>query len=349
MIFLLNSESEIRLRGRMVVHLQKRSLKDVKRKNRQTVVNSLIENNGLSRVEIAQKTELAPSTVSALVTELIGDGILIEAGTIGTAGRSRTALTVNPEFGSIAIVEVSRRETRVSWFDMSLQHRTTDVISRRYVTGNQLLALITNHIHETRKDFPPLAGLGLLFQEDMRESDFRVMYSTGFSSASITLKEALITQYRVPVEEEYSIAYTVTHALAEEVDLDARNSAHISVGSRILASVTLNGVDVPLRNDFCEELACAMEQRDGRSNDRPGVVEYLSWLIAMLCMMFPLDTVFLSGTALPEVPAEQHLYQRISTIWNSGNLPQLKFLRSVPRESGSAAMAAQLRKRALIG
>jgi hypothetical protein len=333
----------------MVVHLQKRSLKDVKRKNRQTVVNSLIENNGLSRVEIAQKTELAPSTVSALVTELIGDGILIEAGTIGTAGRSRTALTVNPEFGSIAIVEVSRRETRVSWFDMSLQHRATDVISRRYVTGNQLLALITNHIHETRKDFPPLAGLGLLFQEDMRESDFRVMYSTGFSSASITLKEALITQYRIPIEEEYSIAYTVSHALAEEVDLDTRNSAHISVGSRILASVTLNGADVPLRNDFCEELACAMEQRDGCSADRTGVVEHLSWLIAMLCMMFPLDTVFLSGKALPEMPAEQHLYQRIRTIWNSGKLPKLKFLRSAPRESGSAAMAAQLRKRALIG
>lgn len=329
--------------------MKKRGLKDVKRKNRQTIVDAIIEHNSLSRVEIAQMTELAPSTVSSLVTELLSEGVLVEAGSIGTAGRSRTALTVNPEYGCMAVIEISRRETCVTWFDMLLQPLEADVISRRYVTGNELLSMITEHIHEMKKELPPLVGLGLLFQEDMRESDFRVMYSTGFSSASITLKEALITQYRVPVEEEYSIAYTVTHALAEEVDLDARNSAHISVGSRILASVTLNGVDVPLRNDFCEELASAMEQRDGRSNDRPGVVEYLSWLIAMLCMMFPLDTVFLSGKALPEVPAEQHLYQRISTIWNSGNLPQLKFLRSVPRESGSAAMAAQLRKRALIG
>ena len=217
------------------------------------------------------------------------------------------------------------------------------------MTGNQLLSLITHHIHETQKDFPPLVGLGLLFQEDMRESDFRVMYSTGFSSASITLREALITHYRVPIEEEYSIAYTVSHALAEEADLGTRNSAHISVGSRILASVTLNGVDVPLRNDFCEELACAMEQRDGWSADRTSIVEYLSWVIAMLCMMFPLDTVFLSGKALPEVPAEQHLYQRISTIWRNGKLPKLKFLRSASRESGSAVMAAKLRKRALVG
>jgi hypothetical protein len=79
------------------------------------------------------------------------------------------------------------------------------------------------------------------------------------------------------------------------------------------------------------------------------MVEYLTWLITMLCMMFPLDTVFLSGKAIPEASVEQHLYQRISAIWNSGKLPKLKFLRSIPRESGSAAMAAQLRKRALIG
>ena len=333
----------------MVVRLQKRSLKDVKRRNRQTIVNSLIENNCLSRVEIAQKTELAPSTVSTLVTELLDEGFLIEAGSIGTAGRSRTALTVNPEFGSIAIIEVSRRETCVTWFDMLLQPLTTDAISRRYVTGNELLSLITEHLHDMRKDMAPLVGLGLLFQEDMRESDFRVMYSTGISSASITLKDALVTQFRVPIEEEYSIAYTVTHALAEEVNLDARNSAHISVGSRVLANVTLDGRDIPLRNDFCEELSCALEQRNGETVSSGGMVEYLAWLIAMLCMMFPLDTVFLSGKALPEASAEQYLYQRISTIWNSGKLPKLKFLRSVPRESGSAVMAAQLRKRALIG
>lgn len=329
--------------------MQKKSLKDVKQKNRQTIVDAVIENNGLSRVEIAQKTELAPSTVSALVTELLGEGILMEAGSIGTAGRSRTALTVNPEFGSIAIIEISRRETCVTWFDMLLRPLTTEVISRRYVTGNQLLSLITNHIHEVRNDFPRLAGLGLLFQEDMRESDFRVMYSTGISSASITLKEALVTQYRIPIEEEYSIAYTVTQALAEEVDLDARNSAHVSVGSRVLASVTLNGMDVPLRKDFCEELSCALERRVGQTTNGAALVEYLSWLIAMLCMMFPLDTVFLSGKSLPAGSVEQDLYQRIEQILNHGKMPGLRFLHPAPREGGNAVMAAQVRKRALVG
>ena len=328
--------------------MHKKGLKDIKQKNRQTIVDTIIDNSGLSRVEIAQKTELAPSTVSALVTELLSEGILVEAGSIGTAGRSRTALTVNPEYGCLAVIEIGRRETCVTWFDMLLRPLTTEVLSRRYVTGNQLLDLITNHIRDKRDCFPRLVGLGLLFQEDMRESDFRVMYSTGISSASITLKEALITQYRIPIEEEYSVTYTVTHALAEEVDLDARNSAHVFVGSRVLANVTLDGKDVPIRNDFCEELAWTMERRNGQTAKGVGLAEYLSWLIAMLCMMFPLETVFLSGKALPDGPTEQELRQRIERILNRGEIPRLRFLRPAPRKSGSTVMASQVRKRALI-
>ena len=140
----------------------------------------------------------------------------------------------------------------------------------------------------------------------------------------------------------------MTHALAEDVDLDARNSAHVSVGSRILANVTLNGKEVPLRKDFCEELACALEGQNRQPVGRASLVEYLSWLIAMLCMMFPLETVFLSGKALPEGLTEQELRRRIDQIWNDGKLPKLKFLRSAPRGDGSIVMAAQVRKRALV-
>lgn len=328
--------------------MRKRGLKDVKRRNRQVILETVIENSGLSRVEIAKKTELAGSTVSALVSELLEEGILTEGGMVTTAGRSRTALTVNPRYGCVTVIEIGRRESRVTWFDMLLHPIRSDVLSRRYVAGNELLSLIVNHIHNVKDSVPPLAGIGLLFQEDMRENDFRVMYSTGISSASITLKEALFTQYRVPVEEEYSVVYTVTHALEHESDLDVKNSAHISVGSRVLASVTLNGTDIPLRSDFCEELACAMEHQEKHGTGGVSMVEYLSRLIAVLCMMFPLETVFLSGKALPVGEAEQTLHQSAGSILSKGRMPQLKFLHTPPGENGRDVMAAQLRRRALM-
>jgi len=328
--------------------LRKRGLKDVKRRNRQVILDAVLEHSGLSRVEIAQKTELAPSTVSALVTELLGEGVLVEAGSVTTAGRSRTELTVNPAFGTMVVIEISRRETCVTWFDMLLRSLRTEVISRRYVAGNELLTLITNHIHETQKELPSMVGIGLLFQEDMREGDFRVMYSTGFSAASITLKEALITQYRVPIEEEYSVVYTVTNALAEEKDLDVRNRAHISVGSRVLASVTVNGADVPLRSGFCEELSDALERRTGQRADGAGMEVYLTWLISMLCMMFPLETVILSGKAIPEGQTEEKMHQSISQILNPENIPMLRFLRPPAQKNERVVMAAQVRKRVLV-
>lgn len=324
--------------------MRKRGLKDVKQRNRQVILHAVLEQEGLSRVEIARKTELAPSTVSALVAELLEEGVLREAGSVATAGRSRTELTVNPAYGSMAVFDIGRLGISVTWFDMGLQTIQRETISRRWVSGNELLSLITGHIRSAGEEMPPLTGLGLLFQEDMRESDFRVMYSTGFSFESITLREALITQYRLPVEEEYSVTYTITDALAGEPDPAVRNSAHISVGSRVLARVTLEGREVPLRSNFCEELACSMNCGRQEGN---GLAEYLSGLIALLCMLFPLEMVILSGRDLPAGKGEQELNRRIGSKMPHSPMPILKILRPALHSSGAAAMAAQVRRRVL--
>ena len=327
--------------------LQKRGLKDVKQRNRRVIVHAVMEQEGLSRVEIARKTELAPSTVSTLVAELLEDGILREAGSVVTAGRSRTELTLNPEYGAIAVFEIGRQGISVTWFNMGLQTLQTDTISRRWVSGNELLNLITGQIHSMKDKLPPLMGLGLLFQEDMRESDFRVMYSTGFSFESITLREALITQYRLPVEEEYSVTYTITDALSREKDPAVRNSAHISVGTRVLAGVMLDGAEIPLRSDFCEELADALGYTPQDSTGGMDLLEYLTNLIAMLCMLFPLEMIALSGRDLPAGEAEQLLARKISSKVKRCPIPALKFLRPAQHSSGTAVMASQLRRRVL--
>jgi len=231
---------------------------------------------------------------------------------------------------------------------MALKSIRSRTLARTYVAGNDLLALINSCIDSWQQEVPKILGIGLLFQEDMRENDFRVMYSTGFSSASITLREALVTQYRIPIEEEYSVSYTVTNALAAEQEPATRNSAHISVGSRVLASVTLNGAEVPLRSDFCEELACVLERQDKNGKEGISVGEYLSNLIALLCLMFPLETVFLSGEALPPEEAVDELYQTMGEKMHHSAMPCLKLLGLVPQKQGSTVMAAQVRRKTLV-
>lgn len=111
-------------------------------------------------------------------------------------------------------------------FDMCLNRCNGKVLSESYLSGNELLVAITAAVFELFDSASlhagKVAGFGLLFQEDMKASEFNVMYSTGFSSASISLREALITQFRVPVTEEYSQVYTVSRALEQPGECGSR-------------------------------------------------------------------------------------------------------------------------------
>ena len=128
--------------------IRKRGLQDVKRRNRQVIIQTILENDGLSRVEIAQRTELSPSTVSTLVAELIGEGILTESGShTTTAGRSRTGLTINAGFGAVAVVEIGRKESSMTLFDMALHPLATRILAQEYLAGNELYeTIVRGHV-----------------------------------------------------------------------------------------------------------------------------------------------------------------------------------------------------------
>ncbi|MEK1886583.1 MAG: ROK family transcriptional regulator [Phyllobacterium sp.] len=84
---------------------------DVRRQNRRLVLTALRRYGLLSRTEIVAQTGLSPSTVSAITTSLISEGIIIEAreGDLGSnrRGRPQIALALNPDVASVATVELA--------------------------------------------------------------------------------------------------------------------------------------------------------------------------------------------------------------------------------------------------
>lgn len=324
------SESEIAISNSEIkeerVLMKKRGLKDIKRRNRQLILKTVLDNGGLSRVEIAEKTELAVSTVSTLIGELIADGFLIESGnhTI-TAGRSRTELTINPKYGRIAVIEISRKEVCMTMFDMALQSMGNRSLTKQHLDGNELYDLIAKMISSYDDSDMPLAGIGLLFQEDMQEGDFRVMYSTGIASASITLKEALMSQFRIPIIEEFSQVYTITQAMVDHVDLVARNNAHISIGTSVFATVTIEGKTMPLRSDSCEMINSLVQ--DPNRNDVNQNSVQIGNLIIVLCTMFSLHTIFISGVQEEEEKLIHELSEQISQKLTPDKKPEIRLFR----------------------
>lgn len=326
--------------------MKKRGLKDVKRRNRQVILSKVLEQGGLSRIEIAHETELAASTASTLVADLLEEGLLIEAGTVTTAGRSRTELTINPGFGTIPVIEMNRRDICVTCFNMALDPLHSAKLSKQLLSGNELMTLISDCIRSWQETMPPILGIGLLFQEDMRPSDFNVMYSTGFSSANITLREALMTQFRVPVEEQYSTVYTVTDALKPETDPAARNSAHISIGARVVATVFQEGKPLPIRSSFCEAFAGPLDNRE--TVPLTVLSQYLNKLITLLCMMFRLDTVYLSGLPQSRDGVADDLQALMEQQFPRGQFPHIRMLHPGTKDKGDAAMANLVRRNILM-
>ena len=100
-----------------------------------------------------------------------------------------------------------------------------------------------------------------------------------------------------------------------------------------------------MRSQFCEELLpglCSVEP------EQTGLLHALSGLLALLCILFPLDMVFLSGPELPSGEALQLLRQLAEGKLPSGKLPELKFLRREPVDDNAVVMARQVLRKALV-
>jgi len=93
-------------------------------RNRQNVVRLLRERGALSRAEIARAVGLSRSTVSALVAELVSQGVVLELGTSlppsgGGAGRPGAAVMLDPATGEAIGLDFGRRHVHVIIADVA--------------------------------------------------------------------------------------------------------------------------------------------------------------------------------------------------------------------------------------
>ncbi|MGY0071455.1 ROK family transcriptional regulator [Streptomyces sp. QTS137] len=98
-----------------------RTVRDLRRANRTAVLQRLYFDGPLSRFELGPATGLSSGSVSNVVADLIGDGLVEEAGSIDSdGGRPRTLLRVAPVSGHMIGVDVGETRVRVELFDLTL-------------------------------------------------------------------------------------------------------------------------------------------------------------------------------------------------------------------------------------
>jgi predicted NBD/HSP70 family sugar kinase len=96
---------------------------DLRRRNRAMVISAIRRAGQPSRTEIAATTALSHSTISAIASDLIGEGILIESrGSDAPAlkrGRPQVAVRLNPEAAAIVAVVLSMNSLSAALIDYS--------------------------------------------------------------------------------------------------------------------------------------------------------------------------------------------------------------------------------------
>jgi predicted NBD/HSP70 family sugar kinase len=155
------------------------SLASLRSRNRLLVLETVQRRGRISRVGIARATGLSRTTVSSLVADLLGEGVLTEAAdgaghrASPGGGRPATPLTLNPEGGGVLGVHLRHAGIRVLFTDLSggvlgeryreidVDHRPDDALAYVADTALDLVAAVG---HDVGRVF----GMGVAVSAPMR-------------------------------------------------------------------------------------------------------------------------------------------------------------------------------------
>jgi hypothetical protein len=214
------------------------------------------------------------------------------------------------------------------------------------MSGNSLFSEICEALehHFFRSGAVPLLGIGLLYMEDMIQSDLKVMFSTSLSSENISLREALYTRFKVPVEGEYSTNELLNAPLRTA---EIKNSAHLTIANKVLVSVMINGRPLKLKGGLSADITRLMPvlalplPEPAVEKPAPLFVK-LAYVLTFLANLFPLDLIFLSGRETKAAGFLDQLRRALAFMPGFKILPPIQLLES-SENSLTDTMAARVR------
>ncbi len=182
---------------------------DVRRQNRRLVLTALRRHGSLSRTDIVAQTGLSPSTVSAITTALITEGIIGESRDSDIAsnrrGRPQVALTLNPEIGTIAAVELALNLVHTVLFDYKGQiiseefQRVPTLAATTEVLNQSICRMLDNQIGSLPHKAGRLMHISMGVQGVTDSAGGTMLWSPITPDSNIAFGDALSKRYGVTV------------------------------------------------------------------------------------------------------------------------------------------------------
>lgn len=177
----------------------------VKRINKALVLNTIRKKDVIFRAEIAKKTGLNRSTVSALVDELLADGLILETGTgVSQGGRKPVILSINKDFGSVIGIDLG-----VNYILSVLTNFAGDILweKRLIVPTNvpqqQRLDDLYSLIEETLRHAPPtvrgIIGIGVGVPGIVNYQEGLILLAPNLRWKNVHLRTMIEERFHIPV------------------------------------------------------------------------------------------------------------------------------------------------------
>ncbi|MFD9305186.1 ROK family protein [Streptomyces sp. NPDC060048] len=232
-----------------------RTVRDLRRENRTAVLQRLYFDGPLSRFSLGPATGLSSGSISNVVAELVGDGLVEEAGSVESAGgRPRTLLRVSPASGYMIGVDVGETRIRIELFDLTLTElarveRPLEAAGPRRIDRYDV-AVVVRHLREGiaevlhKADIAPerLLGVGIGVPGIVaRTADGAVVHGQTIGWDAVPLERMLRDSHLLPETVPYYIdngAKTLGQAeMWFGAGRGARNAVVVLFGSGVGACV----------------------------------------------------------------------------------------------------------------
>jgi len=221
------------------------TVRDVRRANRASLLTDLFHGGRQSRQQLGNTTALSQASVSNLIGEMIEEGLVEEAGLVGSdGGRPRALLRVTPGYGYVVGADVGETRVLVELYDLAMsrlgvaEHRvagdTPDEVVATLVQG------LVEVIAEAGVDAAEVLGYGVGVPGVVDQPDGVVdSQTTGW--AAVPLGALLSERTAVPIFVENG-AKTVGQAeMWFGAGRGARHAVIVMVGAGVGAAVVMDG------------------------------------------------------------------------------------------------------------
>ena len=241
----------------------------------------------MPRVELVRRTGLSAAAVSTITSDLIAQGVLVEAAEEPAAGNSRGRPPVNlafqPDFACVgaASIRMDVIDAVIADFQGNILARELIPCTTRDLKGDEASHACGDAIERVMASLPGLApgALGIAFQGIVDPAAGRQVWSPILAARNIDVVSPLAERFQVPVVIENDAAATALAVTSRDSRLQDGLVAVLMIGHGVGMGLLSDGGPFPGTHGFSSEIGHVRRQPAGaqcRCGQRGCIEAYLA-------------------------------------------------------------------------